>query len=205
MAKREKIHEAEKDRSERWLLTYSDLITLLLIYFIVMFSMSTINARKFEAVTNSLAIILGSAGRSGILTGGRTTFPSTEESKEKKAMKSTEERINRMIGQMGLAGKITATMEGRGLVISVKDTVFFQRGSAELTPRARDIMETVGRILSRMPNSVRIEGHTDNDPIHTPQFFSNWELSTARATNVLQYLVQSIGFPPERLSAAGYG
>jgi chemotaxis protein MotB len=120
-------------------------------------------------------------------------------------MQNTEERIRRMIAAMGLEGKISTMLSNRGLVISVKDTVLFPVGAVDLTPGAQQMMMSVANILADMPNAIRIEGHTDTVPIHTARFYSNWELSTTRATNVLQFLIQSAGLPPQRLSAAGYG
>jgi chemotaxis protein MotB len=196
---------AEKDRSERWLLTYADLITLLLIFFIVLYSMSKIDSKRFEEMSKSLAIAFGGAGRSGVLDAGRSVIPGDKVYKERLEMQSTEERVRRMIAQRGLEGKISTDLGQRGLVISVKDTVLFTVGSADLTPAAREVMKNVTTIMSAMPNPIRIEGHSDTVPIHTERFYSNWELSTARATNVLQFFIKDGGIAPERLSAAGYG
>jgi chemotaxis protein MotB len=195
----------EKDRSERWLLTYSDLITLLLIFFIVLYSMSKVDAKKFEEMSKSLSIALGGSGRGGVLEQGRSLIPGDKVYKERLEMQNTEERIRRMIAAMGLDGKISTLLSNRGLVISVKDTVLFPVGSVDLTPGAQQMMMSVANILADMPNAIRIEGHTDTVPIHTARFYSNWELSTSRATNVLQFLIQKAGLPPQRLSAAGYG
>ena len=197
--------EADKENSERWLLTYADLITLLLIFFIVLYSMSSVSAKKFEAVSQSLSIVFGGSGKSGVLEAGRSVIPGDKVFKQKLEMQNTQEKIKRMIAQMGLEGKISTSLTERGLVISVKDSLLFIQGNAVLTAQAQDIISKVSKILQGMPNQVRIEGHTDDDPIHTVQFYSNWELSTARATNVLQYLIRSSGLTPDRLSAAGYG
>jgi chemotaxis protein MotB len=196
---------AEKDRSERWLLTYSDLITLLLIFFIVLYSMSKVDAKKFEEMSKSLSVALGGSGRGGVLEQGRSLIPGDKVYKERLEMQNTQERIRRMIAAMGLDGKISTMLSNRGLVISVKDTVLFPVGAVDLTPGAQQMMMSVANILADMPNAIRIEGHTDTVPIHTERFYSNWELSTTRATNVLQFLIQKAGLPPQRLSAAGYG
>jgi chemotaxis protein MotB len=197
--------KAEKDRSERWLLTYSDLITLLLIFFIVLYSMSVVDAKKFEQVSQSLAIAFGSVGRSGVLDAGRSAIPGQQVYKERRSMQNTEEKIRRMIAQKGLEGKVSTDLTERGLVISVKDTVLFTEGSADLNGPAAEIVAGVARILSGTQNAIRVEGHTDTVPIHTGRFPSNWELSTARAISVLRYFIQQCDIAPERLSAAGYG
>ncbi len=195
---------AEKENAERWLLTYADLITLLLVLFIVLYSMAQTDTQKFQEMAESLAITFGGVGRSGVLDGGRSLVPGPSVSKERRAMSNTQERINRMIAQMGLQGKISVSRE-RGLVISIKDSVLFYSGSGELSGPAMEIVGRVARILQPMPNFIRVEGHTDTDRIHNTRFYSNWELSTSRATNVLQYLLHSGGISPDRLSAAGYG
>ncbi|MFH0919190.1 MAG: flagellar motor protein MotB [Fibrobacterota bacterium] len=204
MAKK-KAPAAEKENAERWLLTYADLITLLLVLFIVLYSMSQVSKAKFEGLSESLAIVFGNIGRSGVLDGGRTVTPGPNVYKAHRAMQNTEERVKRLIASMGLQGKISAVREERGLVISIKDSVLFLSGSAGVEETAKGVLRGVGAILSVLPNSVRVEGHTDNDHIHTERFYSNWELSTSRATNVLQYLILHCGFSPGRMSAAGYG
>lgn len=202
---KKKAKPAEKENAERWLLTYADLITLLLVLFIVLYSMAAVDQKKFEGMAQSLAVVFGGVGRNGVLDGGRSVMPGTMPFKERLNMQNTEERVKRLIATMGLKGKVSTTYEERGLVISIKDSVLFLSGSAELTPNAEEIVKGVGVILAKMPNSIRVEGHTDNDRIHTDRFFSNWELSTSRATNVLQYLILHTGIVPERMSAAGYG
>jgi chemotaxis protein MotB len=204
LSKRKKPPASHEDLA-RWLLTYADLITLLLVFFIVLYSMSSVNQKKFEGLTQSLAITFGNIGRSGVLDGGRSVIPGNLHFKERLNMQNTEERVRRLIAQMGLQGKVTTSYEERGLVISIKDSVLFISGSAELIEGAQQIVARVGQIIAKMPNSIRVEGHTDNDHIHNERFFSNWELSTSRATNVLQYLISRCGIPPSRLSAAGYG
>jgi len=113
--------------------------------------------------------------------------------------------LQQYIEQEGLQGQLTLITEERGLVVSMADTVLFPRASATLTPEARSLLRQVGQALARLPNYLRVEGHTDNLPISTPAFPSNWELSTARATNVVQVLVRDAGISPARLSATGYG
>jgi chemotaxis protein MotB len=93
----------------------------------------------------------------------------------------------------------------RGLVISLKDTEFFDSGKANVRARSMYLLDNITEAISKYSNSIRIEGHTDNIPIKTSQFPSNWELSTARATNIVHYLMDAHAFPPDKLSAIGYG
>ena len=96
-------------------------------------------------------------------------------------------------------------MDPRGLVISIRETGSFTVGSADLSESARTLLPEIGGPLSELDNPIRIEGHTDDVPIRTPRFHSNWELSTARATSVITFLVETVGIDAQRLSAAGYG
>jgi chemotaxis protein MotB len=101
-------------------------------------------------------------------------------------------------------GRVSLEMDRRGLVISIRETGTFKTGSADLSETTRSLIGEVGASLRTIDNLVRVEGHTDDVPIHTQRFASNWELSTARATAVVAYLVQDFGVQPDRLSAAGY-
>jgi chemotaxis protein MotB len=101
-------------------------------------------------------------------------------------------------------GRVTLEIDRRGLVVSIRETGSFKTGSADLPDATRALIGEVAGAFKGLPNFVRVEGHTDDVPIHTPRFASNWELSTARATAVVAFLVQEFGFSPDRLSAAGY-
>lgn len=198
---------AKKENSERWLLTYSDLVTLLMILFIMMYVISNVNTQKFQA----LARVLGSAfGSSNILSNGTAILPEQVNntgpvSNDTSQLAMLKKQIEKEVAEGGFNGKVTVSLEERGLVVSLQDTVLFVSGSASLAPDARTIITKIGLALKPLPNYVRIEGHTDNVPIHNQQFPSNWELSVARATNVVQALITDCGIPPARLSATGYG
>jgi len=203
-----------KDNKDRWLITYSDLITLLLVFFIVLYSLSVVDARKFRAIAQSLAAAMG--GSQSVLTEpGASLAPGisddTLDIEMEKALQEEEEleRIRAMlqeyIDQHGLSGKVTVHLEERGVVVSFQEVALFPLGSAELTPEARDTIGHVGRILLETTQYIRVEGHTDDLPINTSIYPSNWELSVARATSVVQELIKSLDFPAYRLSATGYG
>lgn len=216
---RKKHHAEEKENHERWLITYADLITLLMIFFVVMYAISTVNAQKLQAMAESLSAVL--AGKSdaildtrgpSIVEGksGQQLRPRTSGAGGQADMEQVKRQIIKYIQSQGVkdpgfARSIIITEQERGLVISIKDTLLFPKGSAELTPRSQEIIYEVGKSLTQIPNYIRVEGHTDNLPIHTAQFPSNWELSVIRATNVARALIERVGIPPERLSATGYG
>ena len=211
--------EVEEANRERWLITYADLITLLLIFFIVLFTFSNIDAKKFAGIAEALSKALGGGG--GMVLEGpgpsvvagapvsqervETKFSLSAEAKETLQLQKIKEQIEKYAKEQGLAARVTARIEERGVVVSIQDTVLFPLGSADLTPQARVIVRKVGEILLSTDNYIRIEGHTCNLPINTARFPSNWELSVARATSVVQELLHTVNFPPQRLSASGYG
>lgn len=246
--KRKKKAEAHKENGDRWLLTYSDLITLLMIFFVVMYSMSQIDAAKFQAVAESLNMALGGgvpakleisaqiAGPSPFTSGrpnnnamtkvpeNEKKIPSIDTSKgagNKKAQGDAERelelqrelqtimgvkiKLDKFAAENGFQTKITSSIEERGLVVSLQETVLYKSGSAEVMPYAHEVLDKISVVLSTVPNLIKVEGHTCTVPIRTPQFASNWELSVIRATNVLQILIKEGHINPNRLSAVGYG
>lgn len=197
------------ENQERWLLTYADLITLLMIFFVVMYTISNINSKKFAQLSVSMSQALVGE-KSGNFIGDAPGPMMIRESvaggkAEIAGMKKAEAEINKYIKEQGLKDKVVVSQEERGLVISLKEALVFDLGSADITPAAKGVILSVGKILLTLPNNIRVEGHTDNLPIHTARFPSNWELSTARATNVVNFLVGQVGMKPEKLSATGYG
>lgn len=188
-----------------WMTSYGDMVTQILIFFVMLFTFSSIDAARFR----ELAISLQSAfkGGTGVLTGGQSITVETLGPTRANLTQLTEamHQIMNIVESSGLKGAVEANISERGLVISIKDSTFFDLGKAELKPRSKQILDNIGRALKNLPNQIRIEGHTDNLPINTPQFPSNWELSTARATTVLRYLVEHVGLSPEKMSAVGYG
>jgi len=196
---------AEKGPSlERWLLTYADMITLLMVFFVMMYTISTINADKFRALAENLSMVLTGSPPAGIIKEGTNT-PVPELTGEAKHLADLQQDLKEFIEKEKLGEQITVDLEERGLVVRFQATILFARGSADLTPEARKIIDRVGDRLTTLPNYIRVEGHTCDLPINTPRFPSNWELSTARATNVVHELISSCNISPDRLSAIGYG
>lgn len=119
--------------------------------------------------------------------------------------KQIKEKISSFLDEKGAEQKVKLTIDSRGLVISLKDTEFFNSGSATVRPQSIPLLNDIATAINNYTNAIRIEGHTDNVPIKTFAFPSNWELSTARATNIVQYLISAHALAPEKLSAIGYG
>ena len=123
-----------------------------------------------------------------------------------KDMQNAKEQLEKMMKEDKLQGEVKMTGEGVFLTLEESEgSAYFESGKSELTQQAVNVMEKVAPILSKLPNEIVIEGHTDNIPIHTSQFESNWELSTARSTNVVKFLVNSKNMQPNKLAAIGYG
>jgi chemotaxis protein MotB len=202
MPKRRK--NSEDENLERWLLTYADLITLLLAFFIVMYSMSKIDAKRFGQMQEAL---------SGVLRGGTMVLkqgdkPGTLSGKgvlKIGFMKSLGDAIKRDFQGLGNEKLVSTEVTERGLVIHIMESALFEEGKSDLTENAREVLTVVGEHLDGLPNHIRIEGHTDNRPINTIRYPSNWELSSARATEVVKFLIDNYDTKPDMISALGYG
>lgn len=217
MAKRRKGHGGGHSSSERWLLTYADLITLLLALFIVMFAMSSTDARKYDqlkealssafnmtsggskGVLDSSSSILPAAGTQPVLQGGNPEYKELQD-----IMAQLRENLTREVGVEASKG-VTMGINERGLVVSLANSTFFDPGAASLAPGAKEALRTIAGSLVFANRHVMVEGHTDNTPIHTFRYPSNWELSTARSTTVVRSLITDFKLSPKRLSASGYG
>ena len=216
---RRKAHAEAHANNERWLLTYADLITLLLIYFIVLFAMSQINVNKYhelaQAMSNAFNLVPSQGGSSNSVLppASRMVMPPvspmyTEHSgntgTSRQSLAQVEHKLQ-VIADQSASGSLDVRKTSRGVVISVEDNALFPEGSAMLSPKALQVLDKVAAVLVRTTNHIRVEGYTDDTPIHTAEFPSNWELSTARAINVLHDLIDRGHILPSRLSAAGYG
>ena len=206
-----------KDTSERWLLTYADLMNLLLILFILLYTMANVDIAKYQTVAASLRAafgdatvnqVIGDAGGAPSLINieGNNPSPVVEALMEEQQMEEVKESISKVIEKEGLSNQVEVTIEERGIVISIAEKVLFRSGSAELEPDSKQTIEKIGKVLLAIPGKmIRIEGHTDNVPIKTSRFPDNQELSTARANSVWRILVNNVGINPKSMSATGYG
>lgn len=123
-----------------------------------------------------------------------------------KNMVNAKEKLEEMLKESQMQGEVKMTKEGLYLTLEEQEgAAYFESGKAEITEQGKNVLNKIAPILNELPNEVVIEGHTDNIPIHTSRYDTNWELSTARATSVVKYFVNIEKLPPERLSAIGYG
>jgi chemotaxis protein MotB len=207
-AKKAEAHE----NHERWLVSYADFITLLFAFFVVMFASSQVNKKKVASIAASFESYIkngkvrqtANAAVSGGAVGTGSGEPSAEgvSRPELAAVKaSLEKELSVEIGQR----KIVLSLQPRGLVLSLRESALFSPGSDVIDGEAASTLNKIAAALRKLSGQpVRLEGHTDNVPIQTQKFPSNWELSTARATAVLQLLTGRFQIAPERLAVAGY-
>lgn len=201
--RRRRIDQGSDDR-ERWLLTYADLITLLLAFFIVMYSMSQIDAKKFGRIASALNGAL-KGGESIINRGSRVPQTKGHGLLKLGDLRMINLKIKEKFSKLGRREEVQVEMTERGLVVHIMESALFKEGSAKLEYKAYDVLRLIYDEIKGLPNHIRIEGHTDDRDINTGLFPSNWELSTSRATQVVRYFIENFNVPPEKISALGYG
>ena len=200
-----KQKDVEDDENlERWLLTYADLITLLLAFFVVLYSISRIDAGKFNRVTDALTTAFRAQPGAAGLSKDISSELLINKQLKRGNLGVLKNQIDKISQQIDLGTQLKAELQPRGLVIRISESAIFDLGKAELKPQAKKILDLISIQLLKIPNHVRVEGHTDNLPINNDRFKSNWELSTSRATECLRYLIEKHGFPPDRIAALGY-
>jgi chemotaxis protein MotB len=182
---------AEEDKhGALWLITYADMITLVLAFFVMLCATSDFNPAKFEQAAQSAKSALGSS--------------QTETKKGVKVLSIEElvRAVQRIIQQQHLEKQVEVEATGRGVVISARGAAFFQSGEASVLPAAMPLLRALAGPINTTPYSIAVEGHTDNVPLAGGHYPSNWELSSARASEIVRYLINS-GVKPNRLRATG--
>jgi chemotaxis protein MotB len=259
---RKKAPEDEGGGLPEWMATYSDLVTLLLTFFVLLFSLASVDTAKFTAVSASLRSAFSIMNMSDLMNAGKgpdmiaitenTNAAEDSPDKPKPGSKEYEEmlqgtidelqkelaehkdqasgemteeekiqmdvmkarqnklnnfrkQINEEIDKMGIGGYVSVVDEEEKLVLRLASQILFASGRATLQPEGREVMINLGASFRDLDHNVEVQGHTDNVPISTAQFPSNWELSTQRATNVVRILQDECGVPPTRLRSTGFG
>lgn len=217
MKKRRKKHDAEEHTDESWLIPYADLLTLLLALFIVLFSMSTINAEKFARMAEVFSIEFKSG--TGVfeypspLPSNKMLSPDevektdvANEDFDMEELRQIQGKINRYIQENNLTETFETFLTEEGLMVRIRDYVLFDSGSAEVDEEHREIAREISNLLvMNPPRNIIISGHTDNVPISTVDFSSNWELSVMRAVNFMKIILENEELDPAWFSAKGYG
>jgi chemotaxis protein MotB len=213
---------------ERWLVSYADFITLLFAVFVVLYAMGQSDKKKVEEVMQAIQQSFGmaTAGATApkvnvIPSQSITVIPSlkpeikispmgkarsgqAKSRAEEKDFRQIKSAVEAYLVKQGAQNKVTLEITRRGLIVSLKEAGFFNSGQATIKPEAYDLINTIAEVMTQYNNPLRVEGHTDNVPISTSQFPSNWELSTARATNGLRYLLRNFDVDANKISATGF-
>jgi chemotaxis protein MotB len=198
--------EHHESGQERWLLTYADMITLLLVLFIVLFALSKINQAKYRQFQQSVSHVklVGTSvvhGTTSTASRGKAPLSATQN-----RLRQIEQALSHALAQKGLLGDVTITIDASGLVEGlVADSTFFVTDSAELSPLGDEIVDTSGRVLDSYPNNVDVAGYTDDQQITGGPYANNWALSAARSSTVVERLTTVDGVDPQRVVAIGYG
>jgi chemotaxis protein MotB len=231
MSRKKKV--PEHVNHERWLVSYADFITLLFAFFVVLFSSSQVDKRKvgkiamaiqeafqqmgiFQTANSKVPMVTadplpaeniqmiedgkGMSGRGHMAS----PFEKITGSPPSPNMGRLQKQLTSALGPELQRREVVLKANREGLVISLREIGFFDSGSADLRPASEAAVQRIAAVLSAQPNNIRIEGHTDNVPIHNAHFASNWELSTARATEMIRLFITDYHVPAMRLSAAGY-
>lgn len=217
---RRKKHAAHENH-ERWLVSYADFMTLLFAFFVVMFASSQADKDKAKAVSESVrqaleeggvttvlaGILGGSAGQKGAgnaLKGRDAAKTAPQALVAAVELEPSEQALKAELKLEIESGKIRITMEARGLVLSLREAAFFSSGDDAVDPRTYVSIGKIAAAILKIPNPVRLEGHTDSVPIHTSRFRSNWELSAARSIAMLELFAGRFGISRDRMAIVGY-
>ncbi|MFI8686031.1 flagellar motor protein MotS [Rossellomorea sp. NPDC077527] len=211
--KRRRRPASEPKGAPKWMVTFSDLITLILVFFILLFSMSQIDIVKFRTIADSFqqrqilefypsVIPFDDPSAEPEMESDDSQQQGSEDDQDLNALLSN---IQSYLKENKLNDVIVATRTERGVVLVLQEQALFDSGEATVLPAAYPFLNKVGDLLTRIPNFVKVEGHTDNRPIDTYRFPSNWELSSARASSVIRYLTKTENLDPTRFIAVGYG
>lgn len=225
MKKKHKKHQHEEHIDESWLIPYADLLTLLLALFIVLFSMSSLDAKKYEQMSQAFSMafssgtgVLENIGITPTLVPGspsqtQTSGSQTEQNERQAQMKQEQEdmeelkrQLDQYIEDNNLTTQLNTQLNHSHLMITISDNTLFDSGSAEVKTVARDMAMSISSMLQQYPGyEIVVAGHTDNLPINNWQYRSNWDLSADRAINFMKVLLENAGLDPKGFSAVGFG
>ena len=180
------VASKQMEGGDDWLITYSDLVTLLLTFFILIAAISKVDPVKFERIAQSLS---GAYGK--------------EDNEQQIDLRTVYKMINDLINNAAYASKVEVNLMPIGVAVTFKSNVLFTLGKATIKKDIEPILDGLAWVIQELPYSVAVEGHTDDIPISSDEYPSNWELSTARASRVVRYLI-SEGISSNRLFASGY-
>ncbi len=206
-----KVKHEEHENHERWLVSYADFITLLFAFFVVMYSISSVNEGKFRTVSESIQaalrpVVSQPAAQVHFDLGDYKSSLVPTLGIKVRFVRRIEEVLAKFNKDIQMKDKVTVTQTDQGVVITIADSLVFESGRAEIRTEALPVLESLAEVLAvnSSVKEVRVQGHTDNVPIRSTLFPSNWELSSVRAVMVTRVLTELYHIQPERVSAVGY-
>lgn len=208
-----KRYEEEEDNHERWLVSYADFITLLFAFFVVMYAISSVNEGKYRVFSNSVITAFNprSTPDTSTVEAPPTLLPPLQIAKrraqealrkEREHMTKIARQLQNVLAPLVREGKVRVTQNGRGVSVEINASILFAPGEATLSLESDTTLKVVATLLQADTHAIAVEGHTDNVPINTAQFASNWELSSARASSVVRLFIEN-GIAESRMSAIG--
>jgi chemotaxis protein MotB len=213
MARKRYDDDVPQEHHERWLISYADFITLLFAFFVVMYAISIVNEGKYQQLSEALGDAFGGRGAATqVNTNVEPVLPLSHivNRKRNEAARREHERMGVLARDLTAtllplvkSGQVRVTQNARGVSVEINASVLFDQGQAQLQPEASEILQAVGGLLRNDPHRIEVEGHTDDVPIASTVYPSNWELSAARASSVVRLFIDS-GVAPARLSALGF-
>ncbi len=222
MARKRKPEEHEN--LERWLVSYADFITLLFAFFVVMYAISQVNEGKYKVLSDALLQAFQSTAaptpqqrmamiedkpqsvmpkQQSVLPNKKNEMQSPQLKKETEKMKGIAKDIMKVLERLVKSGQVKVTQSSRGIAIEINASVLFASGQANLEGESLKVLKAVAEVLSEVENNIQVEGYSDNAPINSPMYPSNWELSSARASGVARLFVEN-GIASERVVVLGY-
>ncbi len=224
MIRRRRKHSNDVSNHERWMVSYADFVTLLFAFFVVMYSISSVNEEKYKTFSHSLETAFYEKSQKKTETDSMQLMTPPAEpqalpaanpipedavkgfdlSEEKKQLLSVSEQLTDSLKSLIDENMVAIKRKGYWIELELSSGLLFMSGDAELAANSKSLIKEIARVFKPLPNAINVEGHTDNNPINTLKFPSNWELSSARATRVVQEFIKE-GINPDRLSAIGYG
>lgn len=219
--RRKQRNAVSTENHERWLVSYADFITLLFAFFVVMYAVSSINEGKYRVLSHSLVSAFKSNNSSNLSAQASEFTPiqlspsnqieltkssdehNSHKAKKQKKMQSMAKDIFYALEPLVKDGQVRVTQNSLGITVEINASVLFSPGQAKLAENSSLALQAVAHVIKGHEHEIHVEGHTDNLPIHTESFPSNWELSTARASSVVRLFVEN-GVEANRLTAIGY-
>ena len=212
--RRKYLDHRQSDNHERWLVSYADFITLLFAFFVVMYALSSVSEGKYRVLSDSLINAFGSKAVARAVPAAQS-FPrdlpvrrmirqADPQARQREQMRGVAQDILKVLDALVRDGQVKVTQSNRGVSVEINASVLFASGQAQLRPESGRTLQQVAKVIATTEQGIEVEGYTDDAPIRTSQFPSNWELSAARASSVVRLFIDN-GVAAARLSVIGYG